>query len=115
MNELSQWILAASIADGASAAAGVVGGFVVLGAAVAWFFNRMDADFNGGKLKPISARALFLGTALLVVAFMTPSSKTILMIAASEGSEAVATSPEGQAILADLRKIIANLADGVTP
>lgn len=111
MNDLSWLIYLAEVSDKAR----VVVGFtllVLLGTGVGGLILIVDAIL-AREIASTKVSMLVGGWALIAALFaafyvITPSSRTIYMIAASEFGETVVTSPEAMEMMTDLKTIIKN-------
>lgn len=83
-------------------------GFIIPPKGVKPFEQGHDFPFQGiGRLKNV-----FIGWFVaLIFAVMIPSEDTLYMMAASEGGEAVVTSPQGKEVLDKINTIINNQLD----
>lgn len=109
MNNLSWLIYAADVSEKVSSAFGLIATFVGvmggIGIIVLWAAVILEKE---PKSPAIYATAIwfFIMVVSLPLSLLTPSSKTIYMIAASEAGETIVTSPEAREIFDDLKEVI---------
>lgn len=109
MNTLSWLIYFSEVSQGMKVLFGTFAGVSALvggGTSLVLIMLAGDGDYESKK----AINAFFLSSALVAflasVSILIPSSKTILMIAASEAGEAIVSSPDAKEVLGDITRII---------
>lgn len=120
MNSLSWMIYLAEVVSRIMPLATLGGIFLMFGGGIAIFLGnvgwsyfswdgpevRAKGDALQAALRTWGVRALIAAPFVVAVAVLSPTAKTIYLIAASEAGEAVVTSPEAKEMLGDLKEII---------
>ena len=120
MNSLSWMIYLTEVVSRLVPLATVGGVFLLVGGMAAAFLGsigwsyyswdgpeaRAKGDALQVSLRKWGIRAISFAPILIAVALLTPTAKTVYLIAASEAGEAVVTSPEAKEMLGDLKEII---------
>lgn len=109
MNNLSWLIYAADVSEKISNAFGLIAVFIGViggvGIVVIWAGVIIEKESKSPAIY-VSAIWIFIMAVSLPISLLTPSSKTIYMIAASEAGETIVTSPEAREIFDDLKEVI---------
>lgn len=108
MNTLSWLIYASEVFDNLRTCIGIAIASIMFLIPVLCLKAGHNTDFGDGKpgdwKKPLVL--LWIPAVLAILLSLTPSARTIYMIAASEAGEAVVTSPDAIEMMGDLKAII---------
>lgn len=112
MNELSWFLYVADVIGNIKALLvifAVVGTMLAFMASFGWVMSQNELEKDDPSVKFMGKAMSFLIPAVVaasLLAAISPSKKTIYLIAGSEAGEAVVTSKEGQEIIDDIRLVI---------
>ena len=112
MNNLSWFLYLADLVSDIEGNMAIVFFMTIFIMAIWGLIVLLGDDGSETYKKWLKPALITLGVILVVTVFI-PTKKTMYLIAASEASEYVVTSPEGQEIINDIKLIIRSQIDGL--